>query len=212
MSYLIYNGKRVISNADGGKYVSKIEAPPIPDKIDFLSAATDEITFSSLPDITGSKTIKARMYIKDTNSYFSLRWSPASGNDYLLIDYGTGEYGRTLMVEVNYSANRRQYNLADEGVLGVPFSLEIVKGTGTITSVKFNNVEGQDLGGYVQFGPSSNSRIKGGNHSSIWNLEIVGSHKWLGFPYGNESSAWVDTIGTIHGTVNGTPGTITLTT
>jgi hypothetical protein len=201
MSYVIYNGKRVTS---GGKYVGKISSP---DKIDFLNSSTDNITFSSLPDITGSKTIKARMYLQDIASDFSLAWSPASGNDYLRIDYGTGEFGVTLMVEVNYSANRRQYDLAAEGVLGVPFSLEIIKGTGTISSVKFNGIEGTNLGSSLQFGPQAFSRIRGGDHSSIWNLEIVGSHKWIGYPYGNTDAAWVDTIGSINGTVSGSPGT-----
>lgn len=207
MSYLIYNGQMVDYQ---GKYVTK-EA--VPDKIDFLNVGSDNVTFGSLPDITGTKTIKARIYIKDSSSSFSLGFSPASGTDYLRIDWTTAEdVFKTFMVEVNYTANRRVYNLTNEGVLGTAFSLEIVKGAGTISSVKFNGIEGTDLGGYLQFGPQALSRVRGGNHSSIWNLEIVGTHKWIGFPYGNTNGAWVDTIGSIDGTVNGTPGTINLTT
>lgn len=206
MSYVTYQNKMVSYQ---NKYVHK---NPVPDKIEFLTYNSDVITFASLPVITGSKTIRTRMYLKDTNSNFSLGWSPASGNDYLRIDFGVGEAGLALMIEVNFAANRRQYNLTNEGVLGVPFSLEIIKGTGTISSVKFNNIEGTDLGSSLQFGPSDLKRITGGDSSSIWNLEIVGTNKWVGFPYGDTSAAWVDTIGTNHGTVTGSPGTIDLTT
>ena len=38
---------------------------------------------------------------------------------------------------------------------------------------------------------------------SIWDVEIVGGHKWAGKPNGNTSAAWADEIGSINGIFNG---------
>lgn len=210
MPYLKYNGKLVQTS---NHYITGIASTPTPDKIDMISGF-DGVTFSSLPVITGSQTINARMYIQNTSSVFSLCWSNGVTQDYLRIDYGTAEFGPTFMVEAKNSPSlsRKVYNLASEGVLGVPFSLQITKTTGTITAVTFNGTPGTDLVGFLGFGPSNESRFRGSSHSSIWNLEIVGTHKWIGFPDGNTDGAWLDTIGSINGTIQGTPGTINLMT
>lgn len=209
MSYLNYQGKKVQMNH---KYLIGAALAPVPDKIDLMSSYG--VNFSSLPVVTGNQTVLARMYIQSTSTTFSLVWSNGSTQDYIRMDYGTGEYGSTFMVENRNSPSlvRKVYNLANEGVLGVPFSLEIIKSTGNISSVKFNGVEGTDLVGFLGFGPTNLSYFRGSNHASIWNLEIVGTHKWIGFPNGNTTPAWVDTIGSINGTISGTPGTINLTT
>ena len=121
MSYLKYNGQMVQS---GHHYVGKFAEAPIPDKIDFINPS-DTVTFSSLPIVTGSKTINARMYIKDLSTNFQLIWSDGVTQDYVNLAFGTSEFGRSFMVEAKNSPSlsRKVYDLVAEGVLGVPFSL-----------------------------------------------------------------------------------------
>jgi hypothetical protein len=207
MAYLTYNGQRVISS---GKYITN---KPIPGQIDLISSG-DGVNFSSLPVVTGNQTIKGDMYIKDTNSSFRLFFTSGS-NDYLRVYYDLSfeDFTYNFIVEVRQtSLVKRRYNIGAAGLLGVPFSFEIIKGTNSITSVKFNGNTLTDLGpGYLSYGnnPAEN-KFDGTGNVSLWNLEIVGSHKWIGYPYGNTNAAWVDTIGAINGTITGTPGTINL--
>jgi len=191
------------------KYVIKTVSL-IPGQIDMI-ANPDGVSFSSLPPITGSKTIKADMFIKNNTAFFIMFFSDGATNDYLIYYYGNTEFGKRFSVEVkNGAAFRNVFDIEAAGLLNTVFSLEIIKGTGSITSVKFNGNTLTNLGGFVSQGPSNQQKFYGSDHVSIWNLEIVGQNKWIGYPYGNTNGAWVDTIGSINGTISGTPGTVNL--
>jgi hypothetical protein len=208
MSYVIYNNKRV---SFGNKYVAGVAPEPIPGQIYFnKTASADEVIFDSLPDVTGSKTVKMGFYVQDSSSSLDVAFANGTTQDYLRLTFGEGEYGPTFMVEVRQSPSivRRVYDISD--LYGEIVNLEVVKGTASISSVTFNGNTLTDLMGYLAFGPTAFKRIRGSKFSSIFNLEIVGAHKWIGYPYGNTDAAWVDTIGSNDGIISGTPSTINL--
>ena len=213
MSYLIYNGKRVIAQ---NKYVGKWSFE-IPQQIYFTSGGS--VDFASVPVVTGIQTIKWDMLLDaSVASKIYVGFVDGVSNDYIYANYdylpsfeqtSTGITYPVLRVQVKNSPGVyvRIYNI--DSYIGVNTNIEIVKGTGSITSVKANNNTLTTLySGSVVYDTGGSFSYAGGNGgASIWNLEIVGSHKWIGYPYGNTNAAWVDTIGSIDGTVTGSPGT-----
>jgi len=212
MSYALYNGKMIQSES---KYVIK---NVIPGQIYFTDQGI--IDFPSLPVVTGSQTIKWDMNLDSSvASILALNFiAPAGGADFLLVQYGylqafeqgtTGITYPVLRVQVKNSPGVivRMYDI--NSYIGINANIEIVKGTGSITSVKANNNTLTTLysGTGVFDAPADNKYISAEGGISIWNLEIVGLHKWIGYPYGNQDSAWVDTIGSIDPTILGSPGT-----
>ena len=194
-----------------GKYVVK---SIIPGEINLLTNG-DGVEFSSIPAITGVKTIKADMRIDSSASQLTLIFETQGINDLLMLTIGpvpddSNIFGMVVHVKgnsTNPSPVVRPYYTIDS-YLGQNISLEIVKGTGSVTSVKINNNTLTAKGNGFFSGTDLNFKeFVGLNGMSIWNLEIVGNHKWIGYPYGNTNGAWADTIGINNGTVTGSPGT-----
>jgi len=138
-------------------------------------------------------------------------WFKTSGvNDYLMLIVGpvaeTGLFGLLVQTRGPSPVVRQYYNI--NSYLNQVVSLEIVKTATAITSVKMNNNILVPTAGFFSPPDTTNKNFVGAGGLSIWNLEIVGNHKWVGYPYGNTLGAWVDTVGSDHATtISGTPGT-----
>lgn len=206
MSYLVANDKYVKINNPGLKY---LVTTPIPDKIYFQTLG-DKVAFDSQPDVTGNKTFKADLFIDSTSSDMTIGLMNAL-NDFLFISYTiSADTGPSKVLVVNTKNSppyvlRPYYDISS--YLNQVISLEVVKTSAVITSVKINGNTLTKIGdGYFNNGATSLKEISG-ILFSIWNVEVVGIAKWIGFPYGNTTPAWVDTIGTNNGTVSGSPTT-----
>lgn len=208
MSYLTYNGKMVRAQ---GKYVIGAQ---VPGQI-YMTDINDQITFSSVPNITGSKTISADFYLDSSMSGFSWFWYPESGDDFfqaILNELPSfeqtqlGIYDYVLRVQVkNSPVYARVYSL--QPYVGQILHLEIIKGTGSIVSVKANGDTLSSLGNGVYTTGGVGSKTFYGGVLSVWNMEVAGEHKWIGYPYGNTDAAWVDTIGSNDVSILGSPQT-----
>ena len=191
------------------KYVEKVVSV-IPGQIDFLTSG-DRVDFTSLPDVTGNKTINMGLWLNDTSTNMYVAFSSGGQpGDFLWVTYGNvPELGQVhLVVHTKNSPSlvRKAYNIS--AYLNMMVTLEIVKTSSAITSVKANGNTLTNFGSLFFDNTGGPFYYVGGDHhASIWDIEIVGSHKWIGYPYGNTNGAWVDTIGTNHGTITGTPGT-----
>lgn len=181
----------------------------IPGKIYFQTLG-DKVVFDSQPDVTGNKTLKADLFIDSTSSDMTIGLMNAS-NDFLWITYTLGpDTGPNKVLVVNTRNSppgviRPYYDISS--YLNQVINLEVVKTSSAVTSVKINGTTLTKIGdGYFNNGGSTVKEIAG-ILCSIWNLEVVGVVKWIGFPYGNTTGAWVDTIGTNDGTVSGSPTT-----
>ena len=206
MSYLNYNNQKLTYN---NQYVISSPLPTVSGVIEFLSGG-GEVLFDSLPDVTGSQTFKANIYIDSSTSTLYFYSRDASQNDFLAVSYDDPpDWAGTdpvLMVHVKNAPGiiRQAYDISS--YLGQIELLEIVKTAGAITSVTIGGNTLTKIGdGYFDYG--GNLKQISGASSSIWDVEIVGSHKWIGYPDGNQDSAWVDTVGSIDAVVGGSVST-----
>ena len=181
----------------------------IPGEINLLTNG-DGVEFGSVPAITGNKTITMDFKLDSSAGNMTLWFNTVGSNDYLLLVMGsvpeTGSFGLTVQTRSNPSRVRRYYNM--NSYINQLVNLEIIKTGTSITSVKMNSNTLTPNTGF--FDPSDNpmKQFIGDGGLSIWNLEITGFHKWIGYPYGNTLGAWADTVGTNHATsILGTPGT-----
>jgi len=203
MAHLTFNGQRI--QMPGNGILDFTPGPTVGGVIDFQ--ADGKITFDSEPDITGSQTITLNMYLDtDTSTLnFSIK-TPT--NDFMLLTYNDPpDWAGTdsvLAVHVKNSPGvvRQFYDISS--YIGEITTVEIVKTSGAITSVTVGGDTLTKVGdGYFDIGASSLKEL-GGSYASVWDVEIDGSHKWVGYPDGDQDSAWEDTIGSIDGTVSGT--------
>ena len=202
MSYITYQNKMLQS---GNKYVSKIAAPIVSGVINFQTLS-DKIEFASQPDVTGNKTFTTNLFIGSSASEMQIGLMNAS-NDFLFISYTiSADTGANKVLTVNTKNSppgviRQYYNI--DSYLNQIITLEIIKTSSSITSVKINNNTLTKIGdGYFNNGGSSLKTIAG-QYYSIWDVEIAGVAQWVGYPNGNTSGAWEDTIGSNDGTVSG---------
>jgi len=205
MSYLIYNGKRIITQ---DKYVIGNAAPP-EEGVIYFQTFSDKVEFVSQPDVTGNKTFTANLFIdSSTSSEMTIGLMNAS-NDFLFISYtisaDTGP-NKVLVVNTrNTSVIRPYYNI--DSYLNQIITLEVIKTSSSITSVKINNNTLTKAGdGYFTNGGTTLKAISG-QYFSIWDVSINGVASWTGYPNGNTNGAWVDNIGSNDGTVSGSPTT-----
>jgi len=209
MAYLEYNGQMVIFN---DQYVISNPQPVAGGVIEFLDGG-GTVIFGSQPDIAGSKTFKANIYIDSSTSSLYFYSKGVAATDFLVVSYDDApDWAGTdpvLMVHVKNAAGppgivRQAYDISN--YLGQIELLEIVKVTGGITSVTIGGDTLTKIGdGYFDYG--GDLKQVAGIRSSIWDVEIVGSHKWVGYPDGDQDSAWVDTIGSDDGVVGGSVST-----
>jgi len=198
--------------SSGFSYVVGVLPPVVGGIIEFLDGG-GTVIFGSQPDIAGSKTFKANIYIDSSTSSLYFYSKGVAATDFLVVSYDDApDWAGTdpvLMVHVKNAAGppgivRQAYDISN--YLGQIELLEIVKVTGGITSVTIGGDTLTKIGdGYFDYG--GDLKQVAGIRSSIWDVEIVGSHKWVGYPDGNQDSAWIDTIGSNDGVVGGSVST-----
>ena len=209
MSYLKYNGQMIV---DGGKYVVRSPLPVVAGVIEFLSGG-GEVLFDSEPDVLGSKTINLNVYLDTSTSSFDFSSKTASNADFLLITYNDPpDWAGTDYVLAVHTRNatgggnvRQFYDISS--YIGEITTIQVVKTAGLITSVTVGGDVLAKVGdGYFDIGASSLKTLSGAS-CSIWDVEVVGAHNWVGYPDGDQDSAWVDTVGSNDGVVGGSVST-----
>jgi len=209
MSYLNYNNQKLTYN---NQYVISSPLPTVSGVIEFLSGG-GEVIFGSEPDVLGSKTINMNVFLDTSTSSFDFSSKTALNSDFLLVTYNDPpDWAGTDYVLAVHTRNatgggnvRQFYDISP--YIGMITTIQVVKTTGLITSVTVGGDTLSKVGdGYFDIGASSLKTLSGAN-CSIWDVEIVGAHKWIGYPDGDQDSAWVDTIGSNDGVVGGSVST-----
>jgi hypothetical protein len=209
MSYLTYQNKRVVSQ---NKYVSNI-AVVIPGQIYWTGAGGLVEMGTIFPvEVSANATVKMGIYLDSSAATFNMQIYDPSINNFMAISYGTipetSEKGLTVQTRNSPSIQRKFYDFS--AYLNQQVVLEVVKTATGITSVKANNNTLTSTGnGFFDLGISGKVlRIGGTSGMSVWDWEIVGTHKWIGYPYGDTLAAWEDTIGSYDAQFfTGSPGT-----
>lgn len=175
----------------------------------------DTVSFASVPDVTGDKIVTFNIYIESAHTFpiaapgetlFAFRDS----NDYLVVQI----IGNTLRCFFEQSTDSKYIDISSYKDQGL--EVVITKTTQDIVSISINGVN-QSISqggffdglsytasyiGYTRSGISDDQYLEG---AYIWGININDTNTWLGEPDGNQDSAWIDTTGSIDGTVNGTP-------
>jgi hypothetical protein len=175
----------------------------------------DYVSFSPAPDVTGTKTINFKLYIKSSHTLTSDRevimiiHNDNNNQIYLRnwLDISDGTEYLEINVDVGLSGKR--YEIANFGK-DVVLECELIKTTGVISSFTVNGVAQTSSvnAGAVTIN-ETNIGYDGSNYGTgfyIWDVEIVESNfNAPGYPSGNLASAWTNGIYTA--TVNGSPTT-----
>jgi hypothetical protein len=176
----------------------------------------DEVVFSGTPDITGNRTVSFKLYIKDVMDGGHILYIGDSGSQCLSVRVLSNTL-RAYALRDSTSHTIRSYNVdytspsPPDLETGVIYNIQITKTSTDITSFVVNGVDNS-----TSFPTSQNISSTGfsigsiggtnlNNNFHIWDINIDGNHAYTGQPNGNQDSAWVDTIGSIDGTVNGSP-------
>ncbi len=178
---------------------------------DYISLSADLDT-----DIEGSKTITFNCYLltnADNGFYTIFAFKSTDVDDYLALIYSPGQ--QLLGTRVTQtSGGGRQYDISayhDQAL-----ACEIIKTDGGITSLKLNGVTITPTFNLSLTAPASSNigfydgQAQYGKFMTLWNLVIATTggadlHEWIGYPAGNTDAAWADQVGSINGTVNGSP-------
>jgi len=204
MSYLIYNGQMIQSN---NKYAVSINQPIVGGVAYFDNASLGTITLTSQPDVTGAKALSAKFYLDSTSSRLTFAFMNAL-NDFLWVSYDIApDTGATPMLAVNTRNSppgviRPYYDISS--YIGTIVEMEIIKTSSAIIKVELNgNVLTKAGDGYFNNGATTLKSIYGSNGASVWDVNVNAAAIWLGYPDGDQNSAWVDTVGSNDGTVSG---------
>ena len=170
------------------------------------------IDFSSLPDVTGEKTITFNMYL-DSSPNIIVPWinMRTSGSiDCLRMESVKTSYpldsGYVLEIGVSDASSKR-YDLMPH--IKQILNCEIKKTDGSISYFKINeNAQTYSIGGSYSNSSEDyigrSATVRRINHGAIWDIKIydeslVLEHYWKGYPNGNTDAAWVDQVGSIDG-------------
>lgn len=211
-----------IHTTDGG-YCESFTDFPVTNNvcIDVLNfdGINDIVIFSSVPVITGDKIITIHSYLTQESGYGTasvgegiLALIPgALAHDYLLITLRDNQF--RIYVTDNDNVSNKYFLLT--GLGNQYLEIIITKTTSSVISVEINgniialnNIDALGMGAqWKQIG-----QVAGGDlldDCYLWDISIenagVETHHWRGYPDGALSSAWEDQIGSIDGTVFGTP-------
>ena len=181
----------------------------------------DDVVYSGVPDITGSKTITLEAYFANVSGDESAMMAlniQDNTSDFLGL-YFINESGTPFIyLEINDSATGEYAFELNESLLGQFLEIIIIKTTGTVTSFSVNGniiTASNRSGGYA----AGNGFIIGNDNDDfsnsslsawLWNITIQGVFNAPGQPVGNTTGAWDDTVGSLTATVNGSPSTIDL--
>lgn len=219
MSYLRYNGKMVTSN---NKYVTGILGAP-EGVLDFNN--TYYVTLSANPDLSGTKTVRWKMWMDSSAGANGYLFSIGSNQNAMQI-YTSGTDLRCGNVNRIMSTQGEKY-ISRANLAGYVLECIAVK---TINEILWFQVGGYSSGdqnlGSSGSAPTT-SRFGADGLSSpgsgcagmyVWDIRVESSvggtslHNWSGYGTApNVDSAWLDTVGSENGTVAGSPGIKTLT-
>jgi hypothetical protein len=188
----------------------------------------DYIGFNSVPDVTGTKTISFDCYFPElaTGSGQNMIINIEDGtSDFLTVYFGVSFSNEILFEFVcSDSALGSHSTILDSSNKGKILHIVVNKTVGNIDSIYINDVlqsgynitEGFTSGqgafeiGRLYLGEEDILYSEASEHCYIWNININDEHLYLGIPNGNTDEAWIDQIGSINGTVYGSPTTIDL--
>jgi len=206
MSYVTYQGKMIKS---AGKFVVGSQSPTFAGVIYFQPGSIVE--FDTQPDVTGNKTFSSNLFIDSSASSEIAIGLMNALNDFLFISYTvSADTGPSKVLAVNTKNTppyvlRPYYNI--DSYLNQIITLEVIKTSSAITSVKINGNTLTKAGdGYFNNGGTTLKAISG-QYFSIWDVQIDGVAAWTGYPNGDTDPAWLDTIGSNDGVVSGGPST-----
>lgn len=202
MSYLNYNGQRVISAAGQALIYSFY--------VINWDGVNDYVVLSGQPDLSGSKTVNFNLWLDKESGYsqnmvFTLGVSGSNlfveldTNIFRIGISGSGQIGST-----------KTYSLS--GFSGKKLECTVVKTTNSISSFTINGVTQSGSSG-ISTRPT-NDAVFGGDgdfgglltDAYVWDVEVVGVGRWYGSgENANTNTAWIDQIGSSNGTVNGAP-------
>jgi hypothetical protein len=210
----------VLGNAIGIPFQGNIITPSsTPESVTGLlnfDGIDDYVELSSTPDVTGSKTISFKLYISSSigeeggGRILSIGSDPT---DFLSVNI-TNSY-IIVHTDSNATLNCKRANITT--LLDTILTINIVKSTTHIDSLTINGTASytEDTVGTsltpngARIGSSTTDQYYN-SYSYIWDININNEHAYAGQPNGNLDSAWVDTIGSINGTVYGSPTTINI--
>lgn len=193
----------------------------------------DLVTLSSIPDVTGDKTLTFNAYIKSsapTGGTVRVLSAVDDQNDCFCVSMfrqDGGVFGDFLiMVAVDSTAiYGRSTNLAS--YFNRDIEISVVKSAGAFVSI---SIDGTPLtfvaDGVIALTYPDQSYIGALNDNGtlfysnsdevgyFWDVRLYDgatlTHEWLGYP-GNINPSWEDSVGTIDGTLSGTPTTDSIT-
>jgi hypothetical protein len=200
-----------------------------------FSGVNNYVNLSSTPDYTGKKKLSFYAYLYSDISagdsglgayvcYWDNSSSDPGHTDELTVMFQY--YNNHLILQAvvqgtNVNNNKIIANM--DSYKGQTIFVEIVKDTGSVTSISINGVSKSlsngtvlSYGDYHFIGPNGfNSTTL---HSILlWDIKLYDetsgetlTHWWKGYPNGNtDNNAWKDQVGSINGTITGTPFGVT---
>jgi hypothetical protein len=180
--------------------------PPTPSVMGVgLFSGSQYISFGSVPDSTGNQTIRFKMYIDALSSLLGpVLYFSSDTNDNIHIQL----QNNILDVSPGQGHLGKRYDMSS--YIGQILSFEIIKTASVIVSLSINGIGITEIGGSTYASGAITAFIcwdnispTGFNNGSVWDVEIVGNHKWAGHPGADTDSAWIDLIGSVNGAVNG---------
>lgn len=207
-----------IGNAIGIPFNKNSSLYSVEGLLDF-DGVDDHVRLSSMPDLTGSKTISFKLYMPSTSPSKDegvLWFFPTGGNsDNFCVYYNNANNDLIFQVTTTTTTN---YNLDYDSYSGQILNIVVVKTAGALSSITINGQSISLTPGTISTTFSNNTALIGSYSlistqywsGLIWDINIDDSHTYDGYPNGNQDSAWGDGIGSIDGTVYGSPTTTSI--
>jgi len=166
---------------------------------------------------------------------FSVYWGDnflnAAGSQRLFDFLNSGAERLSIFIDNSLTVNRAFRVATDQeqrfyfidnlsvGIIEEQLDFEISITNSIITSLTINGVlqTADSVGGgdiTIVTGATIGAGYGGSSlyDSLLWDVSIMGQNSWVGRPDGNLDPAWLDTIGSSNGTVNGSPTTTSILT
>lgn len=167
---------------------------------------------STGPVVTGNRTLTFKLYIKSIPSSDEIvcHFNAGNVNDLLSIHLDSSGY-MVVSRSGNTSSGGRRVDIS--GLLNKELLVIVTKASGSISSISINGTDNSISattytpynGSVAYIGSGTASNYLGVAY--IWDINLNSEHSYSGHPDGNLDSAWEDNIGSIDGTVNGSPTT-----
>jgi len=160
-------------------------------------------------DIEENKTITFDCFLETnaSSSFYNLfSFKSTNEDDFLVVSFSPGQNLIVIRKDVTFGQG---HNYDISSYKDINISCEIIKTSSGITSFKIDSATITPIGNFAVTEPTSSNignfpgQSQIANYLSVWNIVISGLHSWGG--YGNLNTNWVDSIGSIDGSVCGNP-------